>query len=385
MITYLAGFQKDKDAAFASIAEADGGGRRLITIPWSLKGYPETEAVTAEAMSYAKRLPASAWARASKARLIAGQYNGSRRYFEYRPNHVAVCWNGLTGSRMAFMEGARAAGAARLFVELAPFPDRISLDPGGLAGDASLPRDPAFYRDWAKGHGFTDWRALGAKVTARASRRRDVGQSAGELPDTPFLFAPLQVPNDSQITRFGGWTGSVEGFVGALAEASAALPDGWHIRVKEHPSAKVALGDRLQEMAGDRLVIDNATDTFAQVAASRGVVTINSSVGLQAMFHDKPVLVLGRAYFAIEGVTHPVGDAEALREMLSSPQDLGFDPDLRAAFVSYLDAVYFPRTAPWSRRPIANRPRRGEVETGRRQGARTVGWAIPSTIPSHFL
>ena len=185
---------------------------------------------------------------------------------------------------------------------------------------------------------------MGTNLTARKSRRRDVSQEDTALPDTPFLFAPLQVPNDSQITRFGGWTQSVDGFVTALAEAAEALPPGWHIRIKEHPSAKRPLGAYVTARFGDRLIVDNTTDTFAQVAASRAVVTINSSVGLQAFFHDKPVVVLGEAFFAIPGITAPATNAAELKALIGAPDDITFDPDLRAAFMSYLDQVYFPRT-----------------------------------------
>ena len=343
MIDYLAGYRRDKDNLFAAIAAVEGG-RRLKLQPLSFRAFPETDALTETALGFAKNQPRSPLIRTAKRRLIAAQYNGARRYFAARPGHLAMCWNGMTGSRMAFMEGAKAAGAPRLYVELAPFPDRITLDHTGLAAEASLPRDPDFYRDWAQGRDTSLWRNLGANLTARQSRRRDVGQAQGTLPDTPFLFAPLQVPNDSQITRFGGWTGSVPGFVAALAKAAKHLPEGWHIRVKEHPSAKVALGDEIAGLAGDRLIVDNATDTFAQVAASRGVITINSSVGLQAMFHDKPVLVLGRANFALPGVATPIASQSALDTALASPDDIAFDPDLRAAFFHYLDTVYYPKT-----------------------------------------
>ncbi|ARE41466.1 Protein fixF [Rhodovulum sp. P5] len=161
-----------------------------------------------------------------------------------------------------------------------------------------------------------------------------------------FLFCPLQVPNDSQITLFSGWTGSVEGMIAALARTARALPEGWHIRLKEHPSARVSLAgalDRAVADSGGRLVVDNATDSFAQISASDGVITINSSMGLQAFFFDKPVIVLGQAFFAIPGLVTCAGSEAALAEALAAPDRLDYDPALRAAFMSYLDRVYYPR------------------------------------------
>ncbi|WP_212523818.1 capsular biosynthesis protein [Actibacterium sp. MT2.3-13A] len=351
MIAYLAGWARKKDSLFASVAEAAGGGVRLPLIGLSLRGFPESGARARAALAVAKRQPKGALGRALKFALIWMQYNWARRYFAGHPGRVAMCWNGLTGSRRAFMEGARDAGAPRLYAELAPFPGRVTLDPEGVNAANSVPRDPQFFRDWAAGapgRQGEGWRRLGANLTARASRRADVTQGGAEaLADVgPFLFVPLQVPNDSQITLFAGWVRSVEGMLAALAEASENLPEGWHVRIKEHPSARASLADPLAAAvarAGGRLVVDNRTDTFEQVKASSGVITINSSVGLQAFFHDKPVIALGEAFFAIEGLVHVADSPGRLAALLRAPGGLGFDPALRAGFMSYLDQVYYPR------------------------------------------
>ncbi|WP_132465303.1 capsular biosynthesis protein [Rhodovulum marinum] len=350
-IVWLAGWTRRKDAIFAAIAQGAGRGVRLPLIGLSFRGFPETRDRAAAALAVAKRQPRGRVGRALKRALIAAQYNWSRRYFTRHPGRIAVCWNGLTGSRCAFMEGARDAGAGRLYVELAPFPGRITLDPVGVNALNGLPREPGFYLDWAGTETIPpgeSWRALGANLTARASRRADVGQAGAEaLADAgDFLFVPLQVPNDSQITLFSGWVGSVEGMIAALARGARHLPEGWHIRVKEHPSARTSLAGPLARAVADsggRLVIDNATDSFAQLAASRGVITVNSSMGLQAFFHDKPVIVLGQAFFAMPGLVTCAPSEPDLAEALARPEALSFDPALRGAFMSYLDRVYYPR------------------------------------------
>ncbi|WP_132952271.1 capsular biosynthesis protein [Rhodovulum bhavnagarense] len=351
MIAWLAGWTRRKDAVLRAVARAAGGGVRLSVIGVSPRGFAETAERTEAALAVAKRQPRGQLGRALKRALIAGQYNWSRRYFTRHPDRIAMCWNGMTGSRRAFMEGARDAGARRLYVELAPFPGRVTLDPAGINARNGLPRDPGFYRAWAAADGGRrgeDWRVLGEKLSARVSRRADVGQAGGEaLADAgDFLFCPLQVPNDSQITLFSGWVGSVEGMLAALARHAGALPEGWHIRVKEHPSARTSLADplaRAVEASGGRIVVDNATDSFAQLAASAGVITINSSMGLQAFFHDKPVIVLGQAFFGLPGLVTPATTETALGRALADPASLSFDPGLRAAFMNYLDRVYYPR------------------------------------------
>jgi len=351
MIAYLKGWSTKKDSFFASVAKAAGGGKGLPLIPLSFHGFPESDARAKAAMAVAKRQPKSALVRMLKFRLIWAQYNGARRYFTRHPDRIAMCWNGITGSRRVFMEGARDAGVPRLYGELAPFPGRMQLDPKGVNALSSVPRDPGFFTAWAAGRADRQgdaWRAMGANLTARLSRRADVRQVEADLSDEPFLFVPLQVPNDSQITMFGGWTGSVAGMIAALAEASEALPEGWHIRIKEHPSAKTSLAEpltRAMSIAQGRLRLDNQTDTFAQVRASRGVITVNSSVGLQSFFYDKPVIVLGEAFFALPGLVRVVGDQTALHAAMAEAESLAFDPALRAAFMNYLDQVHFPHVS----------------------------------------
>jgi capsular polysaccharide export protein len=346
MIVYPAEYNDRKEAVFTALASVGGGGRRLGMIPLSLHDYPETKARVADALARAKRPGKSALGRWIKRLLLRGQYNWSRRYFTAYPKHIAVAWNGLGGSRQLFLQAARDAGAATLHAELSPFPGRITLDPVGVNAEGSVPQDPTFFRDWAKTHPTANWRALGASLTARPSRRTDVGQGQGAIPDAPFLFCPLQVPNDSQVTLFAGWFGGMEGFLSALHRAAANLPPGWHLRLKEHPSAKLPLGPMIAPLvASGRVILDNTSDSFAQMTASRGVVTLNSSMGLQAFFHDKPVISLGRAFWAISGLAVSVADQAALDLTFSAPEALTYDADLRAAFVTWLGEVYYPAFA----------------------------------------
>ena len=146
---------------------------------------------------------------------------------------------------------------------------------------------------------------------------------------------------------FGGAYRTVPDFIHMLCDAAQALPDGWHLRLKEHPSGQPCAAAIIAAHAGARpelkIVLDNTTDTFAQVAASGGVITVNSSVGLESMWYEKPVVACGQAFWALDGVAHRAPDAVALMALLAQPQNLRFDPTARAALLTYLDQVYYPR------------------------------------------
>jgi capsular polysaccharide export protein len=339
MIVYPEEFNARKAAVFAALAAVEGGAHQLWMVPLSPFGWPETRTRVDAALARAKKPGRSALGKAVKRLLLTGQYNWSRRYFTRHPDRVAVAWNGLTGGRKVFLDAARDAGAAVLYAELSPFPGRITLDPAGVNAESSVPQEPDVFLNQPR----TEWRTMGAAMVARPSRRIDVGQGAGDLPQTPFLFCPLQVPDDSQVRLFAGWCRTYPGFIAALTQAVHHMPLGWHLRLKEHPSAKESLGPILEPLlATGRAVVDNETDSFAQLAASRGVVTLNSSMGLQAFFHDKPVVTLGKAFYALPGLVTPCADQSQLNASFSGP--ISFDPALRDGFMAWLDN-YYPRCA----------------------------------------
>lgn len=352
MFYYLKDGNPEIDAMMASVCDLGGQGTTCVTdARWRFRDYDATPERAAQSLKHAKHQPRSKNTRWLKTRLYSAQYNWFRNRFESNPDAVAVAWNGLTGTRRAFMSAAKDSGTPHLYMERAPLPGRVTLDHVGVNQVNGLPREIGFYRDWADsvadGHG-DGWRALKAKLTARkAEKRGDVGQTAADaaLAEQPFVFCPLQVPDDTQLKMFGGWVKNINRFIDLLELAAEALPDGWHLRFKEHPSSKISLTEALEQARRaqpGKIVIDNSTDTFAQVAASRAVITLNSSVGLQAFWYDKPVLVLGQAFFRMPELVTPVNSMSALFHTFQNINDVSFDPTARTVFMNYLDRVYYP-------------------------------------------
>ncbi len=313
--------------------------------PLRLKGYPETRQRAEAALAAARRPSPNALVAGLQRLLYGWQYNGSRALFARHPGAVALAWNGLNGSRRAFMDGARDAGNARLYFELAPFRGRVTCDPAGVNFVNSLPRNAEFYRRWQSETGAVlDWDGIRAGIRQRAPERPPE-PAGGALPDGPFLFAPLQVPGDSQLRLFGGAFPTVPDFIAALGAAADRLPAKWHLRIKEHPSAPHSFADLIRQ-AGPRVVLDNQSDTFSLVARSSGVITVNSSVGLEAMFFDKPVVACGQCFWAIPGIALTAPDPATLAERLGAAEQLTFNRADRETFLTYLlDEYYVARDA----------------------------------------
>lgn len=310
--------------------------------PMRLTSYPET-AARAKSAHEAARRPARNFVMAwLQKRLYALQYNGTRNWFTRHPEQIAVAWNGLNGSRRVFMDAARDAGARTLYFELAPFKGKITCDPIGVNQANSLPRTPDFYLDWIQSAGLPPeaWRDHRTNILQRTSTR-DKPSDPGHAETTgPYLFAPLQVPGDSQLRLFGGHFRTVPDFIDALVNAAEYLPTGWHLKIKEHPTAEISFADHIAGRTA-RVVLDNRTDTFALVAASSGVVTVNSSVGLESMFFDKPVVACGQCFWAIRGAAETAPDQASLDAVFARPESLTFDPKVRGAFLSFLLNDYY--------------------------------------------
>lgn len=248
-------------------------------------------------------------------------------------------WNGQGGQRRTLVMVARALGLDTLFAELAPIAGHVTLDPSGVNAAGMLPQEAGYYRAWAAEHAdrgaVAQWREL---LVARSGVKRE---SQGDVGTGPFLFVPLQVRRDTQIGVHGGWIKTVPGFIDEVAKAAQQLPAGWRVVFREHPSDRIGNAEQLARLVGPQVAVDNATDTFELVRRSAGVVTVNSSVGMQALLFDKPVLVLGRANYAVPGVAKTAGSADELAQAFAAARDWDTDLALAQAFLRFLAEEYY--------------------------------------------
>lgn len=285
--------------------------------------------------------------RALKREFLVLQYRGSKSLLERYPSAGLVVWNGIKGRRSLLAYAAELLEREVFYFEEAPFPKRIAIDRCGVNYGNSLPRDTDFYRAWLAAS-ETDpdyWRDVGKQIAPRLAEEREDVQSEEappELAQERFIFCPLQVPGDSQITIYGDWIGSVEDTIDRLKTASSNLPEGWHLRIKEHPSSQVSFFEKLDALRSDKFRIDNITNTMEQVALSCAVLSVNSSVGLQAFFSNKPVIVLGHAFYGFGTLATKVSGPSELSDILKRPENLTFCQESRTAFMSYLCEEYYP-------------------------------------------
>ncbi len=287
-------------------------------------------------------------------------------YGDRRPVHLPAI---ALGKRLGLRVHVFEEGYFRPFL--------VTLERGGVNGNSSLPRDPAWYRRVGKdlpdqGYGAPFTASLNARAyhdiryevanlanpllfpryRTHVPYNRWVGYLAHgrrfaaypfhvsrdrELLDrlkhetAPIFLLPLQLESDVQIRHyspFATMTALIEHVMRSFARH--APPDS-RLVIKNHPldpgfvnyDRLVARLRREMDVAGRVDYVDTG-DASALNPRARGIVTVNSTVGMSALMRGRPAIVLGTAVYDIPGLTFqgplddfwretPAPDAELFR------------------------------------------------------------------------
>lgn len=149
------------------------------------------------------------------------------------------------------------------------------------------------------------WRKLFYRIREYGIQQKLVYQCSKR-----YFLVPLQVHNDAQL-HFHSNFASVEAFIqhviGSFAENA---PKDTILVIKHHPMDrgyhdyrrfinKLSRHWRLEQ----RLLYIHDQHLPSLLTHARGVVVVNSTVGLSALYHGAPTKVLGRAMYDMEGLT----------------------------------------------------------------------------------
>lgn len=141
----------------------------------------------------------------------------------------------------------------------------------------------------------------------------------------PYVYFPLHDTEDYKIKRLIPQFADQAPVVERLA---AALPAGHDLVLKEHPTSvgqnRLALLRRLSGLDNVRLVPPE-TSSHDLIRNAAAVAVISSTVGLEALLYEKPVLTLGRPFYSGFGVTVDIDSPAELPEAV--PEALSFRPD----------------------------------------------------------
>ena len=220
-----------------------------------------------------------------------------------------------------------------LFFENGAFPDTTTADPKGVNFGSSIPTNPDFYRSHTDGNPVK----LPENLIVREGKKRKAGTSDQPLPDR-YIFVPFQVDSDTQIVEYSPWIRNMEMLYQLLSEITQISDKEPPVFVvKEHPSS--ANDYRHLHELNSNIRFYNQTNTQTLIEGADCILTINSSVGFEALLLNKPVITLGQAFYALPGLVSAANTAESAT---SACQNHHFpDQNLREAFLNYLYSDYY--------------------------------------------
>ncbi|WP_454742851.1 capsule biosynthesis protein [Cupriavidus necator] len=127
----------------------------------------------------------------------------------------------------------------------------------------------------------------------------------------PFFIVALQVYNDSQIRVHSPWR-RIEDFIEWTiysfvhnAPVDSILVIKHHPMDRGHTNYGKSIADCARRFgARDRVVYIHDAHLPSLLQRCSGLVTVNSTTGLQALYHRVPVIALGRCFYAKPGLTY---------------------------------------------------------------------------------
>ncbi|MCP3942058.1 MAG: capsular biosynthesis protein [Desulfobacteraceae bacterium] len=234
-------------------------------------------------------------------------------------------------------------------------PDYITLERNGVNGDSSLSRDHLFYKNINPGKAvkalpvensygkmafqaavyyfFSYWRkrhyphythhrdpsvlkeaAYGIRNLLRKMKYKIQEKKYSSLFENKlakiFYFVPLQTKNDFQLTEYSDYN-NIEEFIKEVVFSFAKnAPSHTYLVIKHHPMerGKKKYARFIKQLAKHYglkkriyVVYDVHLPTCLKHAI--GTITINSTVGLSALFHNSPTITLGQAVYDIHGLS----------------------------------------------------------------------------------
>ena len=241
-----------------------------------------------------------------------------------RPDHVTIERRGVNAlSRLP--RAASFYAQHQPEAELPPLPAARPTDQriGRTAGLAMRYYLAALLRHWRYpnrvhhrsldpvGEGWR-WFTGGLRKPLHAWRERGLQQRLCSTPlSQRWFLVPLQVQSDSQITHHSPY-GSIEAFISdVMVSVAEHAPGDVGLVIKHHPMDR-AYSDYRRHIhreaqrlnLGHRVVYLHDQHLPTLLDHTRGVITINSTVGLQALHHGAPVITLGEAVYSMPGLVH---------------------------------------------------------------------------------
>jgi len=247
----------------------------------------------------------------------------------YRPDYIIV-WNGKKFYQEIVLEVAKQLNIKPIFFENGVLPNSTTMDFIGVNASNSLPREADFYKN-LEYQDIVLPQSLEVRVSKKEKKQFDT-----KLPKE-YIFIPFQVAYDTQIIQHSPWIRDMFEFFEIIEWLSEQLDIVFII--KEHPSDRVSDYIILHQKASNQIFF-SSENTQTLIENATAIMTINSSVAMESLLFKKRVIVLGEAFFAIEGVVKVAHSKKQILDILYNIDEWSIDKPLIDDFLYYIYKEY---------------------------------------------
>lgn len=168
-----------------------------------------------------------------------------------------------------------------------------------------------------------------------------------------YFLVSLQVYNDSQITFHSDYTDIVVFLDEILTNFAKFANQSLQLVLKHHPldRAHRQYGELIEQLASNLGITERVhygcdMHLPSLIKHSLGMITINSTTGLQSIYHAKPTKVMGRAIYDVKKLTHQ-GDLASFWQAPQQP-DKAFYRQFREYLIeqTQLNGSFYGKS-PW--------------------------------------
>lgn len=158
-----------------------------------------------------------------------------------------------------------------------------------------------------------------------------------------YIFVPFQVHDDSQIILNSPNIHNMEQLVEILENTLGKIKSNIKFIIKEHPADKERVNySRLYDKYrnNNRIIFINNISTEYLISKCSCIITVNSTVGIEALIQNKKVITLGNAFYNIDGIVNNCSRISELSDCIEETLKINYDTELRNKFLYYLRFVY---------------------------------------------
>lgn len=168
------------------------------------------------------------------------------------------------------------------------------------------------YRSHRPSNGFVEYGGLAWRAIFQKKYEREANAVTRELIDSQaaYYLLPLQLNSDAQIIEHSKFSGIKDVILEVMQSFVSHAPDGALLVIKNHPLdtglinyRKFSIGLASSLGIADRVRFIDAGHLPTLLESARGVVVVNSTVGLSALHHRRPLMALGDAIYSMAGLT----------------------------------------------------------------------------------